>query len=290
MFKDTSDYIKGSIFISFLSFITLPIYTRYLSPEDFGIIALGFIFGQITTSIFSLGLSNATTRFFFEFREKKKFNEFKSLNTTNLIFQLFVLLIIGLLIFIFSKNFSIYIYKDENLKKIIFLSYVYGVLNRIYNYLLNIFIFTENPKKYLKYNITNSLMVHTISITLILLFSLSFEARIYAPIFVYILFIPLLINSTKNFFNKIFKIYLLKKSLKFSYPQVPDNIIGLTNEGTDKYLLGYLKSTSILGLYDLSNKFANISKIFFDSAIKTWTPFFLKNSEKNDESSKKKNS
>lgn len=288
MFKDTNDYIKGAIFISFLSFITLPIYTRYLSPEDFGIIALGFIFGQITTSIFSLGLSNATTRFFFEFREKKKFNEFRSLNTTNLIFQLFVLLIIGLLIFIFSKNFSIYIYKDENLKKIIFLSYVYGVLNRIYNYLLNIFIFTENPKKYLKYNITNSLMVHTISITLILFFSLSFEARIYAPIFVYILFIPLLINSTKNFFNKIFKIYLLKKSLKFSYPQVPDNIIGLTNEGTDKYLLSYLKSTSILGLYDLSNKFANISKIFFDSAIKTWTPFFLKNSEKNDENSKKK--
>ena len=41
-------------------------------------------------------------------------------------------------------------------------------------------------------------------------------------------------------------------------------------------------------MYDLSNKFANISKIFFDSAIKTWTPFFLKNSEKNDENSKKK--
>ena len=72
MFKDTSDYIKGSIFISILSFVTLPIYTRYLSPADFGIIAMGFLFGQITTSIFSLGLSNATTRFFFEFEEKNK--------------------------------------------------------------------------------------------------------------------------------------------------------------------------------------------------------------------------
>ena len=89
MFKDTSDYIKGAILINFLSFITLPIYTRYLTPEDFGIIALSFIFGQITASIFSFGLSNATTRFFFEYKEKNQLDNFKSLNTTNLIFQVF---------------------------------------------------------------------------------------------------------------------------------------------------------------------------------------------------------
>lgn len=287
MFKDTSDYIKGAIIVNFLSFITLPIYTRYLTPEDFGIIALGFLFGQITASVFSFGLSSATTRFFFELREKNQLDNFRLLNTTNLIFQLTIFFFIGLLIFIFSESFSIYIYKDENLKKIVFLSYVYGVLNRIYNYFLNIFIFTENPKKYLKYNITISLIIHFISIILILLFSFSFEARIYSPIFVYILFIPILLNSTKIFFHTKFKFSYLKKSLKFSYPQVPDNIIGLTNEGADKYLLGNLKSINVLGLYDLSNKFANISKVFFDSAIKTWTPFFLKNSEKNDENSKK---
>lgn len=286
MFKDTSDYIKGAILINFLSFITLPIYTRYLTPEDFGIIALSFIFGQITASIFSFGLSNATTRFFFEYKEKNQLDNFKSLNTTNLIFQVVVFILIGLLIFLFSKNFSILIFKDENLKKIIFLSYVYGVLNRIYNYFLNIFIFTENPKKYLKYNITNSIFIHIISIILILLFSFSFEARIYAPIVVYCLFIPMLLKSTNFFFYRKFKFSYLKKSLKFSYPQVPDNIIGLTNEGADKYLLGYLKSVSVLGLYDLSNKFANTTKIIFDSAIKTWTPFFLKNSEKNGQESK----
>jgi len=288
MFKDTSEYIKGALFINFLSFITLPIYTKYLTPSDFGIIALGFLFGQITTSIFSFGLSSATTRFFFEFREKKKLDDFRLLNTTNLVFQIIMFILIGLLIFLFSKNFSILIYQDGNLKKIIFLSYVYGALNRIYNYFLNIFIFTENPKKYLKYNISNSLIIHALSIVLILLFSFSFEARIYSPIIIYILFIPLLIYSTKNFFYKKFKFLYLKKSLTFSYPQVPDNIIGLTNEGADKYLLGYFKSISVLGLYDLSNKFANISKIIFDSVIKTWTPFFLKNSEKNDENSKKK--
>ena len=136
MFKDTSDYIKGAIFVNFLSFITLPIYTRYLTPEDFGIIALGFLFGQITASIFSFGLSSATTRFFFELREKNQLDNFRLLNTTNLIFQLTTFFFIGLLIFIFSESFSIYIYKDENLKKIVFLSYVYGVLNRIYNYFL----------------------------------------------------------------------------------------------------------------------------------------------------------
>ena len=79
MFKDTSDYIKGAIFINFVSFITLPIYTRYLTPEDFGIIALSFIFGQITATIFSFGLSNATTRFFFEYKEKDQLDKFKSL-------------------------------------------------------------------------------------------------------------------------------------------------------------------------------------------------------------------
>ena len=40
--KDSSFYLGAALISSSISFITLPIYTRYLSPEEYGIVALFF--------------------------------------------------------------------------------------------------------------------------------------------------------------------------------------------------------------------------------------------------------
>ena len=47
LFKHTLTYGIGDILQRFLSILLLPIYTRYLTPGDYGIISLLGIFGMI---------------------------------------------------------------------------------------------------------------------------------------------------------------------------------------------------------------------------------------------------
>src|SRR3990172_6448568 len=60
-------------FVSYgFNLITLPILTRILTPDDFGIIALAWLFPTIAMSIFTLGLTAAVPRYYFEYRTNEE--------------------------------------------------------------------------------------------------------------------------------------------------------------------------------------------------------------------------
>lgn len=91
-----------------------------------------------------------------------------------------------------------------------------------------------------------------------------------------------------KYFKPVFFFSHLKKSIKYSLPLLPDDLLGLFQNSIDKFMLQIYKSINYVGLYDISLKVADISKFFFDAASKVWNPFFLKESEKTDGKSKKK--
>jgi len=52
---------------AFLSFITLPIYTRILSPSDFGELALAQVYAVLMISIANFGFIEAVERNYFQY-------------------------------------------------------------------------------------------------------------------------------------------------------------------------------------------------------------------------------
>ena len=67
--KDSSIYLFTSLAVSFVNFITLPIYTRYLLPQEYAIVALFLMFGQVSVGLVSLGLQSASYRYYFKFKD-----------------------------------------------------------------------------------------------------------------------------------------------------------------------------------------------------------------------------
>ena len=82
--KDSSIYLFTSLAVSFVNFITLPIYTRYLLPQEYAIVALFLMFGQVSVGLVSLGLQSASYRYYFKFKDD--LNKYKTLNSSILIF------------------------------------------------------------------------------------------------------------------------------------------------------------------------------------------------------------
>ena len=86
MLKNISHYGIATIITNIIAIVSLPFFTRYLTPADFGILAIYAIFGSITSNFLSVGLMVATERFYY--KEKNNTDYFSALNFTNLIFIL----------------------------------------------------------------------------------------------------------------------------------------------------------------------------------------------------------
>ena len=81
---DSKFYLFATILSSGISLLLLPFYTQYLSPLDFGVVALFGTFGQVSTGLVSIGIHKATYKFYFDFINKQE--ELITMVSTNLIY------------------------------------------------------------------------------------------------------------------------------------------------------------------------------------------------------------
>ncbi len=65
LFFNTLTYGFGRIIQSLMSLLLLPIYTRYLNPSDYGVIALLGLASLVLTTITMLALTNGIARYFY---------------------------------------------------------------------------------------------------------------------------------------------------------------------------------------------------------------------------------
>jgi len=79
--KDSSYFLITALVTSGLGFVTIPIYTRHLSPSDYGILALFILFGSVVVNMVSVGLMSSSYRYYFEYKSDLK--QFRIFNTTN---------------------------------------------------------------------------------------------------------------------------------------------------------------------------------------------------------------
>ena len=66
MLKNLKHYSFNSIILSFLSLLSITILTKNLDIYNFGLIALSILIGNIISSLLSLGIPQATIRYYYE--------------------------------------------------------------------------------------------------------------------------------------------------------------------------------------------------------------------------------
>ena len=90
-------YTAGQLLTKASGFFLIPLYTRFLSPADFGIIGYINVIIQIFTTILMFGQYGAQRRFYFDYVEnKEKLRLF--IGTLNL----FLLIVVGGIVILFS--------------------------------------------------------------------------------------------------------------------------------------------------------------------------------------------
>ena len=280
MIRKISHYGISSIYNSILGILSIFILTKFYTINDFGKVAMFILIGNVLGNVLTFGLGSATIRFYFESLKKNNFENFRKLNYSNFLILL-ILFIIPFIIIYNLQDFFVDLIKFEITANFLLIAYIYGILNTIYLYFLNLIIAQKKSKNFLFFSISYSTLNIFLTIFLIFFYKENYISRIYSLVIVNFVFSLIILIYLFDTLKLKFSLKSVIKSLKFSLPGYPSTLMGIAHNNFDKSFLALVKDIGALGILDISNKIGLMSKMFIDFIIQAWIPEFMTNANNN---------
>jgi len=274
--KAGSWYTVTNFFTKGIAFLTLPIFTRLLSTEDYGIVSLFTSWVGIFSIIISLDLMGSVGRGKTEFKER--YDEFAS----SILFLSLIIFSIFLTFFIlFSDFFSNLV----GLEKPLFYLMIFGsYFTFVLNFTLSKFRFEYKYKVTSIITILKALVAVGLSIYLILyVFDQNeYYGRIVgqmSPLFIVgVIFLFYILFKGKKLVD--FKYW--KFALVLSIPLIPHNISHIINSQFDRIVIDRYVGSAETGIYSFAYNLSMIVTVLLSSINTAWVPWFFEKMEKMD--------
>lgn len=245
--KHSIVYGFGSLLSRLLGFILLPIYTRYLTPADYGVFSLLVITGTVVSIITQLGLGSAL------FREViYQGSDERAVQSTALYFLVGESVLVFSIVIFFSHHLSGLIFNTQSysyLLRLIFLTKLLSSINIIVMARLRI---REQSLLYSLLSIATFLVGAILNIYFIVVLKRGIEGLITAglilsAIFCVVYFVLLFKNQRLTF-----SIEILRRLLSFGVPLVPFGLARIVMTSADRYFLQHFSTMTDVGLYSVA--------------------------------------
>ncbi|MFW6310851.1 MAG: oligosaccharide flippase family protein [Nanoarchaeota archaeon] len=272
--KHGFNYLGGDFFDRGLSFLAIPIFTRLLTKEEYGLVAIFLTINQIFSNILGLGIRGAVTRYYYEY--KGDFYQFLSSNVLFIIFFNCVTLIV---IYFTSSSLAGFFNVSERILFIGVISAFFQVIFFIYRDYL---VADKQSLKYAFVNVLKTLVI--LALGIVWVYQLNEDrhlGRISAQMLVLVIVgvYSLLVISKKS------KLYLhkhhIKYAISFGLPILLHLMAGFILNRFDQIIINQLKGAEETGLYSFAYNIGTIMQIIVIGLQKSFRPQFFENRVKN---------
>ena len=266
-------YTFSNILTKAIGFLLIPIYTRYLSTSDYGIISMISSIVGIFTIIFAFGMDSSWSRFYFDFHEKN--NQSKKFFGNILLFLLVFGVIVSIVIILFGKNIMEKLFPGLQFYPYIFLSLFISYFTIFFNVSLNLY---RIKKMSIKYGVF-SVLKFTSSVLLIIFFVSYLKkgalGKLYAEgAIVFIFFIVSLVLLSKEV-KLNFSLSTQKQTLKYGMPLIPHALASTIIIFADKFFLNLNEGLTTVGIYNIAVLFGSIMNYVVFGINASWSTFFM---------------
>ena len=245
--KDARFYTVARVIPSIIGFIAIVIYTRILSPEEYGLYILVITVISIVTAISFEWLNKSILRYFEESKKNKDLSKFISTTFGALLSTIAISLIlwyigICLLKDHFSNTFSIML----KLGGLIILT------QGIYTFILSVQQSSRKSREYTTYSVLNASGKLLIAIFFISLLRFGPKGILIGMIISSgSISIYGILNLCKKYKIKFvdFSKKLFKKFILYGYPLIGLSLASYVLSSIDRYMIKYFLNTSEVGVY-----------------------------------------
>jgi O-antigen/teichoic acid export membrane protein len=268
--KNTSIYTVTDVLNKIVPFALLPVLTRYLTPEDYGIIAMFFVLTNILGIITTFETNTAIGVNFFKISK----NELKVYIVNVLLLISIVTSVVLLLIIIFhtflTGIFSIP-YKWLIITTVVTLTQFITTIN------LLLWQSEQNPVSFGIYQITQTIVNLSLSLILIIGFGMGWEGRLIAISFASVLFgaMSFLFLYKRGYLQFKLNRESIEDAIRFGVPLLPHSLSIWFRTGVDRIFLTTLISASATGLYTVGFQIASIVSVLTMAFNKAYVPYLF---------------
>lgn len=268
--KESFIYGLSSALSKFSAFFTIPIYTRYLSIEEFGLLDLYITISMILYIVLEMQMQSGFMRSYYEKQKENKLDELLGtvLKYYFIVFIFFISVYIGLLLLGIESKYLLFEY---------LLPIVLFIMPKQIFDLNNILMRMEHQaKKFLFFNVSYVFSIALLGIFLVVFVKSSVETILWSMAIGNIVFgIIAFKNLIKHIPLKL-NFFHFKEVFYYGAPIVPAVIGGWAMSAIGRFIIAENMTLEDLGVYSLALKIGMIFLIFVEAFRLTWSPFVVK--------------
>lgn len=266
-------YSCSGLLLKCFSFFLLPLYTVYLTTEDYGINSLATSFITTMSFVVAFSLFSAVMRFYVDLKENP--HKLKRFYGTITVFVFLSNCVFAVVLTVFRKLVSKYIFSGIDFYPIIFVTIISLVFYCEYSIFDNILRSQQRALKSSICSILFFLLSVSLNIYFVVICKYGALGTLLATLIGYVVYtmyfvIEMSLNHTIEF---CLDIKLLKEALKYSVPIMPHNLSTQIAVFVSKLFIGGTASLGGLGIYTVATQFGSIAdtvQCYVDNAYGPW--------------------
>jgi O-antigen/teichoic acid export membrane protein len=257
IFQDIGIIGIANLFSAFSGILLIPIITKILGAEDYGLFVQFIVTIGLITSFSTLGLPYTTVRFLAGEKEKERicddlYSTFSLIALASVVISIFILLL--------SNQISEILFDGE--KILVLLIALLIPIESLNGSFQNVFRVFQNVKIYTIVTIVRTLVETLASITVVLSGFGIIQVAITVVLIRAITMVILLITTVRSVGFKRPTFSRMRDYLKFGLPTIPSNIASWVTDSSDRYIISFFWGIIYVGYYNPAYALGSMIQIF----------------------------
>jgi O-antigen/teichoic acid export membrane protein len=272
LFRSLMIYGVGDVATTIISFLLLPLYVRYLSPNDYGVLSLLLTTEVVTKIIFRWGIDASFMRLYYDCpdlpsRQRLASTQFwflAAVNGTLLAIACLAAPALGRQLFHSAQY-------DTTLRIVLVNTFLVG-----FTYIpFSVMRIENQPRTFMTLTFARSLATLVLRLVFVVGLGLGVFGVVLADIVVTSAFMLVLSRWFAALVRPVFSRQVLAESLSFGLPRVPHGVAHQVIAVADRYILTRFVTLHEVGLYSIGASFGLAMKLFLSAFEYAWAPFYF---------------
>lgn len=267
--RDVAVYSFGDILVKASAFLTMPVYTRVFTPDDYGVwnyiaALVGFLGGVVV-----LGGDSAYARYFFELKTRE---ERRTLTSTWMGFLLVWSLAITAIAVVFSNSIAVWSFGDDAHAILVAIALTGVPVAMVSSFCGQALRNDFRPGLFTATNVLTAASGIGLSLLAVLVYDLGILGVLAASVVGTAMWLPVRLWLIRHYLGWSFSGDLLRKLLAYGVPLVPTTVAYWIFGASDRIVLGQLSTFDQVGLYGVAASVTSILAFVNGAIGQAWTP------------------
>ncbi|MBL4803849.1 MAG: oligosaccharide flippase family protein [Alphaproteobacteria bacterium] len=271
--KDSAIYVIPGIISRGVGFLLIPLYTRILTPTDYGVLDLFIIIGSLINLTIALEISQGVARYHVDTENALTKRYYAS---TGFWFSVLAYSLFCLFAFYFSENLAYLITGSQDYRSTFQLSIFYFALNGLFLFLQNQFRWELKSRHYAVISVLMTCVTALFALIFAYFMDLGLNGILMGMICGSLSASMYGCYKLRTSFGLIFSYNSLRELLAFSLPLVPASICVFISSFIDRMMINTFMNLEDVGIYGVGFRLASVISLIlmgFQGAI---TPLIYK--------------